>query len=182
MTKIINIKEYSDAELLKSFKSGELDVSILYNRYKLLVFGTCMKYLKNKVDSDDAVSEIFVIVDNKLRTHKVDNLKSWLYTVTKNYCMEIFRKQGRQRDKKKEAEFMYSDQIFHPDDLKDEVLFQKLEKCIEKLPPKQKNTIVSFYYDKKSYKLIAEEHDISWAKIRSFIQNGRRNLKLCLEK
>ena len=172
----------SDADIITAYKAGTDDLSELYNRYANLVLGSCLKYFKNKPDADDAVSEIFSLISKKLKTHEVESFKSWLYTVTKNYCIEVLRKNNRQRSKKTTAESMYSDLIFHPDEVLDEVLVAKLGKCIESLPDKQRTVIDMFYFKKITYKDISSKMDISWDKVRSFMQNGRRNLKNCIEK
>ena len=181
MTRIIQLKGRTDEELIAEHKLGKSSISELYNRYSNLVYGSCLKYFKNKPDADDAVSEIFVLINKKLKTHEVSYFKSWLYTVTRNYCIEVLRKKNRQRDKISSAENMYSESIFHPDDIDDEVMLNKLAKCIEALPAKQRMTIDLFYYKKVTYKNIALKMNLSWDQVRSFMQNGRRNLKNCLE-
>lgn len=181
MTRIIQIKERTDEELITEHKLGREGISELYKRYNNLVLGSCLKYFKNRPDADDAVSEIFSLIDRKLKSHEVSHFKSWLFTVTRNYCIEVLRKRNRQRDKLSAAENMYSESIFHPDDVEDKALINILEKCIEALPEKQRMTIDLFYYKKITYKDIALKMGMSWDKVRSFMQNGRRNLKNCLE-
>jgi len=181
MTKIIQLHEMTDEALIAEHKLGNPGLSELYARYKNLVFGSCLKYFKNRPDADDAVSEIFALIDKKLKKHEVSNFKSWLYTVTRNYCIEVFRKKNRQRDKLSAAENMYSETVFHPDDVQDEELLNVLGDCIEALPLRQKQTVDMFYYQKLSYREIATALGLSWDKVRSFMQNGRRNLKNCLE-
>lgn len=181
MTRIIQLKEHTDEELIAEHKQGNQGMSELYARYKNLVFGSCLKYFKNRPDADDAVSEIFSLIDRKLKTHEVSNFKSWLFTVTRNYCIEILRKRNRHRDKINTAESMYSESVFHPDDIEDVEMLKKLQECIEALPEKQRKTVDLFYFKKETYKDIAKQMDMSWDKVRSFMQNGRRNLKNCLE-
>jgi len=168
---ISSYKDNSDQELLAE----------LYLPYQNLVLGTCLKYLKNKADAEDAVSGIYELISKKLKTHKVENFKSWLYVVTKNYCFEQLRKKSRQIVKEKEAADVYSQEVFHPDKVDKEALFTKLEACINKLNDQQKSCIRKFYFEKKSYQEIAESSGISWAKVRSYIQNGRRMIKKCIE-
>lgn len=182
MIKKVQHIEASDSEIISAYKAGTGDLSELYNRYANLVLGSCLKYFKNKPDADDAVSEIFSLISKKLKTHEVESFKSWLYTVTRNYCIEVLRKNNRQRDKISRAESMYSDLIFHPDNVEDEILMAKLGKCIELLPDKQRTVIDMFYFKKITYKEISSKMNISWDKVRSFMQNGRRNLKNCIEK
>jgi RNA polymerase sigma-70 factor (ECF subfamily) len=182
MTKRVQQNETSDADIITAYKAGTGDLSELYNRYANLVFGSCFKYFKNKPDADDAVSEIFSLISKKLKTHEVESFKSWLYTVTRNYCIEVLRKNNRLRDKISAAESMYNDTIFHPDEVEDVALIAKLGKCIDALPDKQREVIDLFYFKKINYKDISVKMDISWDKVRSFMQNGRRNLKNCIEK
>ena len=181
MTRVIQLKEQTDEALIAEHKLGHPGISELYARYKNLVFGSCLKYFKNRTDADDAVSDIFELIDKKLKTHEVANFKSWLYTVTRNHCIEVLRKRNRHRDKISAAESMYSETVFHPDDVVDEELMGALKKCIEALPEKQRMTIDLFYYQKVTYKEIAIKMGHSWDQVRSFMQNGRRNLKNCLE-
>ncbi len=182
MTKKVQQNETSDADIITAYKAGTGDLSELYNRYANLVLGSCFKYFKNKPDAEDAVSGIFSLVSKKLKTHEVESFKSWLYTVTRNYCIEVLRKNNRQRYKISAAESMYNDTIFHPDEVEDEVLIAKLCKCIDALPEKQRMVIALFYFKKINYKDISDKMGISWDKVRSFMQNGRRNLKNCIEK
>jgi len=182
MTKVVQVNQKTDADLISEHKIGNPVFGELYSRYSNLVLGSCMKYLKNRADAEDAVSDIFQLVSEKLLVHEVEYFKSWLYTVTRNHCIEKLRKVNTHKDKKSRAENMYSESIFHPDDVTDPELLKKLNDCIEVLPPKQLKTIKMFYFDKIAYKKIAAEMDISWDKVRSFIQNGRRNLKNCIEK
>lgn len=182
MRKIDDIHTMSDADLIHAYQRERIDITILYQRYADLVYGSCLKYFKNKADADDAVSEIFVLVSKKLKTHEVASFKSWLYTVTKNYCIEVLRRNNRLRDKMSAAESVYSEAIFHPDDAVDREVIRKMNGCIDNLANNQKQTIQLFYFDKVPYKNIADKLDLSWDQVRSLIQNGRRNIKNCLEK
>jgi len=153
----------------------------LFLPYKNLVFGACLKYMKNTADAEDAVSGVYELVSRKLKTHKVENFKSWLYVVTKNYCFEELRKKSRKLTKEKEAADMYSQEVFHPDSVDKEEMLNRLETCIEKLEMQQQTCIQKFYFEKQSYHEIADGSDISWSKVRSYIQNGRRMIKKCME-
>lgn len=172
----------SDDELVKTYQASYENqlVAALFNRYLEMIFGLCLKYFKDKEKAKDATLEIYQLLQNKLRTHKVDSFKNWLYTLSKNYCLEQLRKKNTWRDKEREAAVMYSEQVFHPDDVDKEEVLTKLEECIEKLPLLQKECIDRFYYKKEPYTSICESLDINWNKVRSYIQNGRRNLKNCI--
>lgn len=173
-----------DQELLIAYKNNEDSIALgkLYKAYMELVFGLCMKYLKNTADSEDAVMGIYELIAVKLKTQEVDNFKSWLYVVAKNYCLDKLRKDKRVLTKEKEVFLMQSREYFHPDEVNNnEKKFNLLEQCLEKLPELQKKMIDLFYYKKRSYQEIVDQEELAWNMVRSHIQNGRRNLKKCIE-
>lgn len=173
----------TDSELINQYKQNENQdaLSLLYNRYITLIYGLCLKYLKDESHGKDAVMDIYELVSKKLKTHDVSNFKSWLYVLSKNHCLGVLRKNQTTLTKQKQAEVMYSDQIYHPDNIDREDHIQKLEKCMEQLQEEQSTCIKMFYFEKQSYQEIVSYLELEWNQVRSHIQNGRRNLKNCLE-
>jgi len=175
----------TDEELLLAFKkSGSQDVlARLYLRHTDIVYGTCLKYLKDAEAAKDAVMNIYQELLNKLHVHQVDNFKSWLYVVTKNHCLMQLRAAKSMFIVEFQAEVMQSEDFSHLDSvLEREEDFKKLEKCLELLQNEQKQVISLFYLQNKCYNEIVEQTGFEWNKVRSMIQNGRRNLKTCMEK
>jgi RNA polymerase sigma-70 factor (ECF subfamily) len=175
----------SDEELLKEYQStgDQQSLATLYLRYTDLVYGTAMKYLKESETAKDTVMNIYQELVNKLKTHQVDNFKSWLYVVTKNHCLMLLRKEKKSITVEFQSHFMHSDDFGHLDSILDkEKELQKLELCIEALSEEQKQTIRLFYLDGKCYNEIIEATGFDWNKVRSLVQNGRRNLKICMDK
>ena len=146
-----------------------------------LVFGLCLKYFNDTHQAEDAVMDIFDHLVTKLREHHVTHFKSWLYMVTKNHCLGKLRKNNSDKVKEKEAFRMYSEQIFHPDEVEDIATKEKLKACMQKLKKEQSDCIRLFYLQEKSYQEVSDETGYDWNTVRSHIQNGRRNLKKCLE-
>jgi RNA polymerase sigma-70 factor (ECF subfamily) len=185
--KIKQIKSSDDNVLLYEYiETQNLDVlGELYNRYIHLVYGVCLKYFKDREKSQDAVSAIFEKLITDIGNTKIENFKSWLYVVTKNFCLMELRKDQSQRKRHEQFSadsFMESTQTLHPiDEERNEDVETQLKKCIEKLKSEQKSCIELFYYQDKCYKEIATELKIEEKKVKSFIQNGKRNLKICLE-
>ena len=173
-----------DAELLLQYRNTE-NLSVLgelYNRYMDLVYGVCLKYLKAPEDAQDAVMAIFEELVNKLKQHQVENFKSWLYTLAKNHCLMKLRQQKKAPTGKIPDEFMQSEDEEHLKDvLQKEEHFQQLDHCMEQLADQQRQAIALFYLQGKCYNEIAAETGMEWNSVRSSIQNGRRNLKLCME-
>ncbi len=146
-----------------------------------LLYGVCLKYLKNPTDAQDAVMDTYELISKKLKSHEVQDFKPWLYVVTKNLCFDTLRKSNRKRAKENAAHDMYSEDIFHPDIEAKEQLYVEMEKCLEKLNKEQKTCVEAFYYKSMTYEQISEHYNFSWNTVRSSIQNGRRKLKICLD-
>lgn len=185
MAVIKNISaQKADNDLVKEFvKSGQLDVlGHLYERYSDLVYGVCLKYLNNKEDAKDAVVNIFEELIVKLRKYEVENFKSWLYQLSKNHCLMKIRS-NKKYPKLVDDDVMHlPENIHHEDVLEKEWQLNQMEDCIEQLPAEQEKAIRLFYLKEKCYKEIASITNADINKVRSFIQNGRRNLKICMEK
>jgi RNA polymerase sigma-70 factor (ECF subfamily) len=181
-------QDQSDEELLGIFQnSGNLDVlGELYSRYMHLVYGVSLKYLGNRDDAQDAVMNIFEKLIADLPRHEVQHFKSWLYVLTKNYCLMEFRSrksaENRLEGLKTEQEFMESGDDMHPIDRGDSTIEDALKECIEQLKAEQKQCIDLFYYQKLCYQEIAEKLHMEEKKVKSYLQNGKRNLKICLER
>lgn len=179
------IQEQDDADLISSYKSsGSLEVlGRLYNRYMPLVFGVCINYLKDEEQSKDAVMQIFEELIVKLKVHEVQNFKSWLHVLTRNHCLMALRKKSKHETVSLEETFVENTDFVHLDldDTKEDKL-SVMEKCMEKLPEEQRITVDLFYLQEKCYKEVAEMTGYDMLKVKSYIQNGKRNLKICIER
>jgi len=174
----------TDQDLIYRYKQTN-DIKFLghlYSPYMDLVYGVCMKYLKDGEASKDAVMNIFEELVEKLKKHEVDNFKSWLYVVARNHCLMQLRKEAKVKITEMSDSFMQSEEDLHLNGEPDkETNLKFMEDCLEKLPDDQKRTVSLFYLESKCYQEIAELTGQEWNKVRSQIQNGRRNLKLCIE-
>lgn len=182
---ITSLKQQTDEDLLLEFKRSEDQNALaeLYLRYSDLLYGVCLKYLEDAEDAKDAVMNIYQELLRKVPQHEIQHFKSWVYVLAKNYCLMQLRSAKKNITVNLEQHTMQSDDFSHLDSvIEKEEAFKRLEKCIEKLPEEQKSSIQLFYYDNKCYNEIAETTGMDWNKVRSLIQNGRRNLKICMEK
>lgn len=179
-----NYKMLPDSELIQRYKeSGELTiVGELYNRYMALVYGVCLKYLKDREESRDAVMQIFEKLVTSLREHDVVHFKSWLYVTSRNHCLMHLRA-GKGKNFEEISEHpMESDVTMHLEEEPEmESNLTKLEHCIEQLVTEQKHCITLFYMQQKCYKEIVQLTGFDDNKVKSYIQNGKRNLKICME-
>jgi len=174
----------TDAELVKDYQqSGNLEVlAVLYERYVELVYGVCLKYFKDATLAEDAVMNIYEELIAKTKKHDIKNFRPWLHVLAKNHCLMQLRK--KKITVSFDPQLMHSEEIVHPNygEEQDNHEEKALKNCIEKLPKQQKQCINWFYFDNKSYKEIAVMTELELGKVRSYIQNGRRNLKICMEK
>ncbi|MBI5858544.1 MAG: sigma-70 family RNA polymerase sigma factor [Sphingobacteriales bacterium] len=155
----------------------------LYQRYMELVYGVCLKYFKEPETSKDCVMQIFEELVSKLKKHEVDNFKGWLHQVAKNHCLMKLRTPRNLKTVEFKTELVQSEENVHLNGvLEKEENFKKLEYCLGTLAEDQREAIKLFYLEGKCYNEIAEITGQDWNQIRSFIQNGRRNLKNCMEK
>lgn len=173
-----------DQELVALYKaSGNSEhVGDLYQRYMELVYGVCLKYLKNPENAQDSVIAIFEELLVKLRKHDVENFRAWLYTLAKNHCLMRLRSEKKGTVVQIDTDLMQSEENVHLNgELDREENFRKLEYCLDQLQNEQKNVIELFYLQGKCYNEITGITGLEWNKVRSYIQNGRRNLKICME-
>ena len=180
--------QLSDTELLELYRKtrDKEHVGVLYKRYSHLVFGLCMKYFKDEDQAADAVTNIFTKLFDDLLKHKVEYFKSWLYTYSKNHCLMALRsaKSNLRKSLDYSADFkvvMENNEDAHLNANKREQEYALLEKALTGLSDEQRICVELFYLKDKSYVQISEitGHDLN--KVKSYIQNGKRNLKIMLE-
>jgi RNA polymerase sigma-70 factor, ECF subfamily len=179
----------SDEEQLKAFgENGDIEIlGRLYERYMHLVYGVCLKYLEDREAAKDEVMSIFEKLVTAAPGQEIESFKAWLYVVTKNHCLMQLRNRKREAARR---ELMLDDPDFfmeketeqHPFENDEGMDMKRLEECIGKLNDEQRKCIQLFYYEGFGYKEICGRLGLEEGKVKSYIQNGKRNLKICLEK
>ncbi len=173
-----------EKSLIQSYKkTGDQSVLFsLYQPYMDLVFGVCLKYLKNQDDARDAVINIYEELVDKVKKYEIDYFRAWLYQLSKNHCLMILRKKKVHLQEFNDGFMEFSDGVHPGAALLKESQLQLMENCIESLNAHQKKSIQLFYLQGKCYLEIASMTSQDVGKIKSHIQNGRRNLKNCMDK
>ena len=156
----------------------------LYNRYIPLIYGLCLKYLQNTEKAGNVTLELFEILLPKVSGYEIKVFKTWIYSVAKNHCLQILRKEERHILADFDVSMMESDYdvllLLEKNRSEDET--GALNCCLEKLPKQQKISIAMFFMEGMSYADIAEKTGYLLNTVKSHIQNGKRNLKICIEK
>lgn len=182
----------SDLELIDFYKNSQNKkyVDELFQRYATLVFGVSMKYLKNEARSKDLTMSVFEKLFIQLIKQRIKNFKAWLYQVTKNECLMLLRKERSLTAKeelylkeKTKGFVEFEENInFFDGSINKEDLLNQLEECINQLKEEQRKCVELFFLNEKCYQEVAETTSFDLKKVKSYIQNGKRNLKICLDR
>jgi RNA polymerase sigma-70 factor (ECF subfamily) len=175
----------TDIEILHSFyNEGSNEwLGILLQRYTGLLLGVCMKYLKNEDDAKDAVQQIFLKVINELQKYRVEYFKSWLYMIAKNHCLMKLRSLSKNTTELKENIFLTeNEKEIKESAVKKEASLTHLEEALKLLNEEQRICVTLFYIEKKAYQEIVAVTDYTMMQVKSNIQNGKRNLKIQMER
>jgi len=173
-----------DEKLLKRYReTGDLEVlGQLFRAHSSMVYYVCYRYLQDSEQSKDAVMQIFEQLIKKVNNQEVRQFGNWLYVLSRNYCLMQLRS-AKKMQYVAFDDFVEFPVSLHQDDQGDkEEQLTALERCVDKLPDKQKQSIDLFFLNEKCYKEIVDLTGYSLNEVKSFIQNGKRNLKICMEK
>jgi RNA polymerase sigma factor (sigma-70 family) len=178
-------KQHTDAQLIELYKSSNdtFYVGELFQRYSHLIASLAFNYLKNSNETEDAVMDVFEIMTRDLRIHDVKNFNAWIYSVTKNHSLKLKRKRNKERDQeeglKHNGHGLFGSTTEEDKErsiAKDEQL-NSLEEALKTLSEEQKRCVELFYLNNKSYTEVADETGFTMKQVKSYLQNGKRNLK-----
>ena len=178
-------KNITDQELLDRFYTDRDNqwLGILLERYTLLLLGVCMKYLKNEELARDAVQQIFLKTITELQKYKVEYFKSWVYMVAKNYClMQLRDRPGKNTIEVSEKLSTEDEQTDKKELIENEKTYEYMAEALKELNSDQQVCVTLFYLEKKSYQQITEQTGYTLMQVKSHIQNGKRNLKILMER
>lgn len=181
----LRFHDKDDTEVLHAFyNDGDNEwLGILLQRYTGLLLGVTMKYLKNEDDAKDAVQQIFLKVISELHKYRVEYFKSWLYMIAKNHCLMKLRDKGKITSELKEGILITEDEKALKEAVeKKEVSLNNLEDALKILNDEQRICVTLFYFQKKTYQEIVTTTNYTMLQVKSHIQNGKRNLKIQMER
>lgn len=185
-----NYQAFTDIELIADYREtrNNYPVGVLFERYSTMVCAICMKYLKDEEDSRDAAMQVFEKLLGDLLKHDITNFRSWLHSVTRNYCLMQLRSKPKMTLIKGDvtenvAPVMEFHHALHQEEKQVlEEQLNSLEKCIQGLNAAQRQCVELFFQQEKSYQEITGLTGYSLNDVKSYLQNGKRNLKICLSK
>lgn len=175
----------SDEQLLARYRAEGRpeDFAVLFMRYTELIYGVALRYLP-RADAEDAVMQLFEELLDKVRRHDIRCFRTWLHTLVRNHCLMQLRKAGKMPPAELPHDLGAADPLLELlcDGDRRERMTLALERCLERLPEPQRRSIRLFFFDNRSYADIAAATSWHLKSVKSYIQNGKRNLKICLEK
>ena len=171
--------KFSDSELLEEYKASKKQkyIAELFNRYAHLIYGACLKFENKKSSCKDVVIVVFEKLMHEAKTKEIKSLKSWLYIVTRNECFQNNNKLNKDNTKNSDAGYINS-----IEDSEREISDATVNSALKELKEEQRICIELFYIKKKSYNEIVLATGYNLKNVKSYIQNGKRNLKLIIEK
>jgi RNA polymerase sigma factor (sigma-70 family) len=174
----------SDTDLLELYYADKNQewIGILLERYTLLLLGVCMKYLRDENEAKDCVQQIFLKVLTELAKYRVEYFKSWLYMVAKNHCLMRLRDKGAKVQKELNENLAALEDTDRQELIANEQTYDLLEEALDELNEEQKQCVILFYLKKNSYTQISSKTGFNMMQVKSYIQNGKRNLKIILER
>jgi RNA polymerase sigma-70 factor (ECF subfamily) len=176
-------EQFSDEELIARYRQSNDNqwLGILLQRYPLLLLGVAMKYLKDKVAAEDAVQQIFLKALTHFPQGEILNFKGWLYVLMRNHCLQVLRNRNFNISEDSLQHLATSFEDLEEAVWKD-LSLEQVELALTELKNEQQLSIRLFYLEEKTYQQIMEATGFSFMQVKSFIQNGKRNLKLIVEK
>jgi RNA polymerase sigma-70 factor (ECF subfamily) len=181
-----HIATFTDEELLMQHKeSGHAEYfEILYNRYIPLLYGMCLKYLQDEGEAQNAVIQLFEELLPKISSYEIQTFKTWLYNVARDHCLQIVKRESKEIPVSFNSDIMDSNEVLQllSNKENDSERMQVLHNCLGRLPDGQRISIIHFFTGEMSYADIAEKTGYSLNAVKSNIQNGKRNLKNCINK
>lgn len=176
---------HTDDELLQAYlETGDLiHLGDLFQRHSEMLYYVCLRYFKEPERSKDAVMHIFEELIEKVKKQTIQDFPRWLYVVGKNHCLMALR------SAKNKVEIVTDDFVefgvnLHQEEnySEKEEQLSRMESCLDGLMEKQRQSIQLFFIEQKCYKEVADLTGFSLNDVKSYIQNGKRNLKICMER
>jgi RNA polymerase sigma factor (sigma-70 family) len=175
----------TDEQLIESFRktASQEVLATLFSRYTSMIYGVALKYLKDRSDAQDVTMQLFEKLGERIVRHEIKSFRSWLYVTARNECLMQIRAKKGKFTREFDPDVVENELLLHPAQEEDgEADLNRLERCIDTLSGEQKACVRMFYLEEMCYKDISSKTGFDLNKVKSYIQNGKRNLKLCMEK
>ena len=149
------------ARLLSQVRTGDTEAwGELYRQYAPAIFRFCRRLLPTREDAEDATTEIFVKVRQKIGTYDSSRpFTAWLYKVASNHCWDTLRRRRIRQDL--ETGDLETLPLEHPDPgqlerLQNEHTSKAVRAGLARLPDRARMALVLRYYADMSYEEIAD--------------------------
>ena len=160
------------------------EIRDLFKAYTKDIFGVAYYILKDQQAAKDIIMDVFEVLLKQDSLAKIQNKKAWLLGTSRNLSLKKFNKQIKTQYGLEHKNII--EQIVEKDDQEELIIKNANEEAMLEqlalLKPLQSKCITLYYLKGLSYQQIAKKENISMNDVKSNIQNGKRNLKIKLEK
>lgn len=154
---------------------------LLYRQYQGKVFRKCLLMLQNQEVAQDATQEIFIQAFLNLPHFRAEaKFSTWLFSITRNYCIDYLRKQARLRKTESipvgkdigDSSETTLDWQIHEREL------NELRQVLKKLPAKDHRILMMKFRDKMSIRAIAGKIRTSEGAVKMRILRAKARAQL----
>lgn len=183
--KVSKYSNFSDEQLFNLIENGDkIAFTEAYNKYHRLLYSVSYRYLMDREKAEEAVQYVFV----RLWEYRSDlnigiSLKNYLFTMTKNYVLNVIRNENSAIEKQYELAQRTSE---YEDDFVEK--FENRErmdifyKALDKLPEQKREICLLKVREELSNKEIAERMNLSVNTIKTHYSEALKLLRIHLKK
>lgn len=146
----------------------------LIGRYQGMVYGLCLRMLRQREEAEDATQETFVRVCNNL--HRWDPERSfepWLLTIAGNRCRTRLAKRSRQP---LATGLDYPVEDSSHQEFEARHLAEEIDRVLDLMKSDCKQAFLMFYKNRLSYNEIAQHLDVPLGTVKTWVHRARREL------
>lgn len=170
-----------DSKIVHGLINGDKTaIDLIYNTYHKRIYAFAFAYLKVREDALDVVHEVFLKMwKNRHCLDPDTNLEAFIFTVTRNTVLSIFRKKASEKEYLDYLASVTVKQDIDTQNLLDyHFLQESINRLIEDLPPKRKQVFIYSHNEGLSNKEISRRLDISEKTVEDHITKALAFLKV----
>lgn len=182
-----------ESDLIQKLRAGDqVAFKVLFEKFKLRVFNTCLSYLQHTEEAEEVTQDVFIEIYRSVSQYKAEStLSTWIYRISVNKCLDFLRHRKRKKRsgllislfKRESTELQIDTPHFHHPGviLENKEKASVLFKVVDQLPDQQKTAFILSQIEDLSQKEIAAVMKLSDKAVESLLQRAKANLRKELE-
>lgn len=167
-----------DRSLIQAFQAGDDFAFVsIYNRHKSAVYTFCVKMLLDKEAAQDVLQETFLrVYENRNRLLNAGSFRAWLFTIARNQCLNVLRRERRRVPLDPEDESMVAFEEASSSMLETSEQIDRVNEFLSRLKDEYREVLVLREYQNLSYEEIAAITRSTLSAVKSRLFKARRRL------